>query len=312
MIKGLLFFFVKYNVGKIVICMYIIPKKMHSAKFDLYRVEWLDFVFDHRNKVYGAYELRQHYGRTMTRALAITLAGVAVFVVLSLIFKPKPPEIFKITVVDLNPQLVKPAEPLKPAEPVKPAEPPKPVAPVKAAQQVATTRFVTPVVVNTEPTVEPPVISKIEGAIGNADIKVAGGGNVENVLDNTGTRDGTGTAPVVVPLVDNTIHDFNALEVMPEPAGGAAAWSGFLQKNLRFPVIAQEQGVSGRVIMSFVIEKDGHLSNIAVERGVGFGLDEEALRVLKLARPWKPGMQNGQPVRVKYVIPIKFQLADSN
>jgi protein TonB len=64
--------------------------------------------------------------------------------------------------------------------------------------------------------------------------------------------------------------------------------------------------------MSFVIEKDGRLSNITVERGVGFGLDEEAMRVLKLAKPWKPGMQNGRQVRVKYVIPIKFQLAESN
>jgi protein TonB len=288
---------------------------MQSAKFSLYKAEWLDFVFDHRNKVYGAYELRQHYGRTLAKALAITLAGVAVFVVLSLIFKPKSPDNLKITLVDLTPQLVKPAAPLKPAEPVKPAEPPKPVAPVKATQKVSTTRFVTPVVVSTEPTVEPPVISKIQGAIGNADVKVAGGENVENVLDvadKSGARDGTGTKSVVVPVVDNTIHDFNALEAMPEPAGGAVAWSNFLQKNLRFPVVAQEQGVSGRVIMSFVIEKDGRLSNITVERGVGFGLDDEALRVLKLAKPWKPGMQNGQPVRVKYVIPIKFQLAESN
>jgi protein TonB len=62
--------------------------------------------------------------------------------------------------------------------------------------------------------------------------------------------------------------------------------------------------------MSFVIEKDGSLSNIKVERGAGFGFDEEASRVLKLAKAWKPGMQNGQPVRVKYVIPMNFQLAD--
>ena len=164
--------FVKYKVGKIVILMLLILKKMHSAKFDLYRVEWLDFVFDHRNKVYGAYELRQHYGRTMARALAITLAGVAVFVVLSQIFKPKPPEIFKVTEVNLNPQL------MRPVAQVKPAEPPKPVAPVKPAPRVTTTRFVPPVVVSTGPTVEPPVISKIEGAIGNVDVKVPGSGNV--------------------------------------------------------------------------------------------------------------------------------------
>jgi protein TonB len=293
--------------------LYLIPNKMHSAKFDLYKIEWLDFVFDHRNKAYGAYELRQHYGRTLAKALAITLAGVALFVALSLILKPKPPELVKITMVDLTPQLVRPVEPVKPIEQPKPVAPAPPVksAPLaKIAPPVSTTRFVTPVIVSKGPTVEPPVISKIEGAIGNADVKVAGSGGVENVLDNSGTKGGTGTAPVIVPVADNTIHDFGGLEAMPEPVGGAAAWSGFLQKNLRFPIIAQEQGVSGRVIMGFVIEKDGRLSNIAVEHSAGFGFDEEALRVLKLAKPWKPGVQNGQAVRVKYVIPIRFQLAE--
>jgi len=281
---------------------------MHSAKFDLYNVEWLDFIFNHRNKAYGAYELRQHYKRTLAKALGITLAGVAVFVVLSLIFRPKPPEMVKITMVDLSPQLIEPIAPVKPPEPPKPAAP----TPAKPMPRVTTTRFVTPVIVSKGPTVEPPVISKIEGAIGNVDVKVPGSGNVDNVLDNTGTKGGTGTAPVIVPVVDNAIHDFSALEVMPEPVGGVSAWSGFLQKNLRYPVAASEQGVTGRVIMSFVVEKDGHLSNIAVERGAGFGFDEEALRVLKLAKPWKAGMQNGQPVRVKYVIPIKFQLAEQS
>ncbi|WP_295719871.1 energy transducer TonB [Mucilaginibacter sp.] len=280
---------------------------MHSAKFDLYKIEWLDFVFDHRNKAYGAYELRQHYKSTLAKALAITLAGVALFVALSLILKPKPPELVKITMVDLTPQLSRPVEPVKPIEPPKPAAP---APPVKSAPPVSTTRFVTPVIVSKGPTEEPPVISKIEGAIGNADVKVAGSGGIENVLDNSGTKGGTGTAPVVVPVADNTIHDFGGLEVMPEPVGGPSAWSGFLQKNLRFPITAQEQGVSGRVIMGFVIEKDGRLSNIAVEHSAGFGFDEEALRVLKLAKPWKPGVQNGQAVRVKYVIPIKFQLAE--
>jgi protein TonB len=59
-----------------------------------------------------------------------------------------------------------------------------------------------------------------------------------------------------------------------------------------------------------VIEKDGSLSNIVVEKGAGYGMDEEALRVLKLAKAWKPGIQNGQPVRVRYMIPINFQLSE--
>jgi protein TonB len=111
---------------------------------------------------------------------------------------------------------------------------------------------------------------------------------------------------------DMTIYSVNGIDQMPEPDGGLNGWSRFLNKNLRFPSEAQDQQISGRVILSFVVEKDGHLSNIVIERSAGYGFDEEAIRVLKLAKPWKPGMQNGQPVRVKYNIPFTFQLADSN
>jgi protein TonB len=95
---------------------------------------------------------------------------------------------------------------------------------------------------------------------------------------------------------------------MPEPYGGAAGWTKFLQKNLKYPPEASEKGIGGRVSVSFVIEKDGHLSSIMINRGAGFGMDEEALRVLKLCRAWKPGVQNGQPVRVRYIIPINFSI----
>ena len=97
---------------------------------------------------------------------------------------------------------------------------------------------------------------------------------------------------------------------MPEPVGGEKAWSKFLNKNLRFPDAAQDERVSGKVYINFIIEKDGSLSNLVVDKAAGHGFDEEALRVLKLAKAWKPGMQNGQPVRVKYTIPINFQISE--
>lgn len=74
--------------------------------------------------------------------------------------------------------------------------------------------------------------------------------------------------------------------------------------------MAADEHVQGRVWLSFIIEKDGKLSNIKVDRGIGFGTEEEALRVLKMAPAWRPGIQNGQPVRVKYNIPINFQISD--
>jgi len=74
--------------------------------------------------------------------------------------------------------------------------------------------------------------------------------------------------------------------------------------------MAIDQHIQGKVWVSFIIEADGKLSNFKIERGVGYGLDEEALRVLKLAPAWKPGIQNGHAVRVQYNIPINFQLSD--
>ncbi len=272
---------------------------MLITKLDLYDAEWLDLVFDHRNKAYGAYELRQHYGRTMSKAMGLAFGGIALLIVAGVIFKPTPKAFVKMTPVELNTQIVAP--PLK-AE-IKKPEPQK-SEPIKQAEPVKTMANLPPVVVPNDPPVQPHTTAELQtAAVGSRDSE--GADKPGAVVETKGT-DGNGTAPVV----DNSVHDVGGLEVMPEPVGGSAAWSKFLQKNLRFPAVAQEQGVSGRVFMSFVIEKDGTLSNIKVERGAGFGFDEEASRVLKLAKAWKPGMQNGQPVRVKYVIPMNFQLAE--
>ena len=276
---------------------------MSIAKFDLYNAEWLDLVFDHRNKEYGAYDLRKNYGRTMGKAIGFALTGVAILVVASIIFKPKIDHtriIADIPIIDMK--MIKQE---KIIEKPKLAEPAKPAAPVKPAAPIQTTAFTTPRIVTTDPPVDPPVIKDIKGAVGSETVKGPVGGENTTAKTETGSG-GTGTAPAD----DGIRNTSDPLEVMPEPVGGAAAWGKFLQKNLRFPAVAQEQGVSGRVIMSFIIEKDGSLSNIKVERGAGYGFDEEALRVLKLAKAWKPGIQNGQPVRVRYNIPINFQLSE--
>jgi protein TonB len=276
---------------------------MLITKFDLYNAEWLDLVFDHRNKNYGAYELRQSYGRTMAKSMGIAFAAVALLSAAAIIFKakPKPIDNRRIIEVTLDPSIPKPPVEAKPKQPDAPApmEHQKPAAPVEAKG------FTTPHLVTTEPPTDPPTIDQLKNvAIGPVD--AAGKSGTDNVAKtDEGTPGGTGTAKV-----DDGVHTLGeVLEVMPEPVGGAAAWAKFLQKNLRFPAVAQEQGVSGKVLLSFIIEKDGTLSNIKVDRPAGYGFDEEALRVLKLAKAWKPGEQNGQNVRVRYSIPISFQLA---
>ena len=268
---------------------------MLISKFDLYNPEWLELVFRDRNKEYGAYYLRQHYAGNMVRAMSIAFFGVAVLFGANAIFSSHP-EQFIMTDVPIAPKIVQPPvvdiKDVKRPTPTKPARIEPPAPPVAAQQYVPFVPTTAPV--NTDPT--PPT-----GPIGSTTTQGTPGG--ENVLPTTSAPSGTGveTPP------DNTIHSQFALDVMPEPIGGNAAWSKFLRKNLRFPNEAQDLGVGGRVILSFVIEKDGKLSNIVVDRAAGHGFDEEALRVLKLAKAWKPGMQNGQPVRVKYEIPINFQ-----
>jgi TonB family protein len=101
---------------------------------------------------------------------------------------------------------------------------------------------------------------------------------------------------------------FTNVEVLPGFTGGLDAFGKFLAANLRYPAIARENNIQGRVFLSFVVEKDGGLSNIKVARGIGGGCDEEAVRVLSISPKWKPGVQNGNIVRVSYTVPIFFQM----
>lgn len=101
---------------------------------------------------------------------------------------------------------------------------------------------------------------------------------------------------------------FQVVEVMPEFPGGMAECLKFLGKNIKYPTIAQENGVQGRVIVQFVVNKDGSIVDPVVVRSVDPYLDKEALRVIKSMPKWKPGQQRGKAVRVKYTVPVTFKL----
>ena len=97
-------------------------------------------------------------------------------------------------------------------------------------------------------------------------------------------------------------------EVMPEFPGGDQAMMDFVAKNVQYPQEAKDKEISGRVLVSFVIEKDGSITDVKVVKGIGGGCDEEAVRVVKAMPKWKPGMDKGNPVRVHYVLPLIFKL----
>ena len=103
---------------------------------------------------------------------------------------------------------------------------------------------------------------------------------------------------------------YQIVEEMPEFPGGEEAIREFVAKNIQYPQKAIDAGAYGRVFVGFVIEPDGSVSNVTLLRGIGFGCDEEAMRVVKMMPKWQPGMQNGEAVRVSYMIPINFKLED--
>ncbi|WAC41558.1 energy transducer TonB [Pedobacter sp. SL55] len=109
-----------------------------------------------------------------------------------------------------------------------------------------------------------------------------------------------------MPTAEDKIYSFVAMENPPKFPGGMAAFYKFLGENMKYPEQAKKTNVQGTVFVSFIIEKDGSVSNVKTVRGLGAGTDQEAERVLGLSPKWAAGTKEGKPVRVKYNIPVKF------
>jgi periplasmic protein TonB len=270
---------------------------MFESKLDILKPEWLDVVFADRNKAYGAYELRKQNPKNTSKALII---GIIVFVflisfqtILNFIsgFIPKPTEKVKITNVVLQPP--PPIDQKKPPPP--PPEPPKP--------KVDQVKFPPPVVKpDNEVKEQPPTVKELEVADpGQKTVK--GDPNAEIKIDEP-----VGNSDVKQVTEEDPNKIFTAVEKEPEFPGGIASFYKYLGNNIHYPAVAKENGTQGKVFLAFVVEKDGSLTDIKVARGIGSGCDEEAIRVLKNSPHWKPGIQNGRPVRVSYTIPVTFAL----
>lgn len=159
------------------------------------------------------------------------------------------------------------------------------------------------------PPEQPVVVEQIQVVEDNvkvADVEITSVDDAFDKLQNTFTPpapDQRGREEVVE---DNQIFEF--LEEMPEFPGGQAAMMKWLGENVKYPAIATENNIQGRVMVSFVVERDGSVSNVKILRGVDPSLDKEAIRLINAMPKWKPGMQTGKPVRARFNIPVTFKL----
>jgi TonB family protein len=105
---------------------------------------------------------------------------------------------------------------------------------------------------------------------------------------------------------ENKLYDLGSVQTAPEFIGGQNALLKYLKRNLKYPSQAQENNIDGKVYVSFVVEKNGMLTDLKIIKGIGYGCDEEVIRVLKSSPPWKPGMNENKPVRTSYTLPVRF------
>jgi len=257
-------------------------------KLDIYRGRWIDMVFEGRNKSYGAYELRKKNPRTALIALVIGAFAFTALLAIPVFWPDSEDEVEeKVTMVDM----AKLAPPPPPDKPLVPPPPPPPPAP-----KIDEVKFVKPKVVEKEKVVEE--IKTIEELkdknVGAKDIEGRDDGKI--VIDEP-SGEGDKDAKIVD---DNQVY--TAVEVKPDFPGGMAKFYQYVGKNFRVP----EEDIKGKIFVQFVVEKDGSLTDIKVVRDLGFGTGKEAERVLKNCPKWKPGIQNGRPVRVLYSLPISI------
>ena len=280
------------------------------AKIDLYDPKWVEMVFAGKNKEYGAYQLRKGTsGRNIKALLILVIAAALVggFLAWKVIEQKQAEEqqayMEAMELAKLQQQAKKEE---KKKEPVKPKVEMKKEIPVARETQ----KFTAPVIKKDELVKEENQVKQMD----KLDDKVAvGTENKEGVKDRTveAVRNDIAVAappPPPAPKPEVATKIFDVVEEMPSFPGGNGALMSYLNSNTKYPVVAQENGVQGRVIISFVVERDGSISDVRVARSVDPSLDREAQRVVKSMPRWKPGKQNGSAVRVKYTVPVVFRL----
>lgn len=263
-----------------------------------------DIVFEHRHKTYGAYDLRIKNRRTTWKSfwIGLTIFGSMIAIPLLAsrnIFGDKE----KTYVIhDFTPP---PLEPEKPIEQLPPPEQP----PVQ--EQVEQIAYVEPVPMPdqlvTEETPPPTDAEMKDAAISTVTVE---GTPDTGLIAETPPETSTPTITEVIADVkddeENKVH--LTVEQSAEFPGGVKAMYAFLRDNLNYPSAAMRSGIGGKVYLQFVVNTDGSIVDLGLVKGVGFGCDEEAQRVIKLMPKWTPGRQNGRNVRQRYTLPIVFEL----
>ena len=264
------------------------------AKIDLTSLEWRELIFQGKNKEYGAYKMRSDSDRRHNVSIMI-IAVVAVvgFSLPRLIEMVKPKQVDKVTDVTTFAKLEK-AEVKNDIKKVEPVEPPPALK--------SSIKFVAPVIKKDEEVKDEDQM-KSQEELNNTKVAIS-------VADVKGVDNGKIDIADVKQAVSQEEEDkvYQVIEQMPQFPGGEGELLNYINRNIKYPVIAQENGVQGKVILRFVVSKTGMVDRVEVVRPLDPACDKEAIRVVKSLPKFIPGKQNGVNVAVWYTLPVTYKL----
>jgi periplasmic protein TonB len=264
-----------------------------------YKIDINEIIFTGKNKEYGAYQLRKSYNKFLTLAIWICIFFFVSVTTGPLIYnKLKPVDEIKQT----RRKIIKVSEL---------AEPPsigekKEIEKVEAPPPLKSTIAFLPPVVKPDEQVSSEYIPTVE-ELKNVDPGAKTQQGVEGGVDYSLLEVQESVEEKVV-KEEKKEEPFTYVEEMPSYPTGTDELLSFISSHIEYPEIAKRAGVEGKVLVQFVVEKSGDITEVQVLKGIGAGCDEEAVRVCKMMPRWKAGKQNGKPVRVKMVIPFVFKL----
>ena len=271
------------------------------ANIDLSSQEWCDMIFEGRNKAYGAYEMRSSSPKRHNLAtLIVVVVALLAFTLPKLVRNMIPEKDMDMEMTEVTTlSNLKEAE-VKKNEELKPLTQAPPPPPLKSS-----IKFTAPVIKKDEEVSDEEEIKSQEElteskvTISIADVK---GTDEEHGQDIADFKE------AIKPVVEEDNKVWEIVEQKPQFPGGEAALMKYIRDNMQYPSIAQENGIQGRVVVRFVVSKDGSVRDVTVMRGVDPSLDKEAIRVVKSLPNFIPGKQNGHAVNVYYILPVSFRL----
>ena len=277
------------------------------SQIDLIDNRWSDIMFENRNKEYGAYVLRR---QTTARNIKSIIAVLIIFalVMVYMVAKNAYDDYQKAHMAQTQVTELTALQEQKKEAKVERKEIVKQEKVEQVVEKVKSSIKFTAPVIKKDDEVRPEDEMKSQDEIMNSKVAVGFANVIGN--DESGevlkAKEALVTEPVKPKEEENKV--FDVVEQMPSFPGGMAALMAYLQKSIKYPPVAEENGIQGRVVCTFVVERDGSVTDVRVAKSVDPSLDKQAVRVVSAMPKWIPGKQNGQSVRVKYTLPVTFRL----